>query len=75
VLKIRDVVFGRHVFDDMREHVAEFVEGDFIGHGGIVCGVGKWANVVRGKDGNSRILCEGRCAQQAVEPARKAGGR
>jgi hypothetical protein len=28
--KIRDVVFGRHVLDDMGEHVGEFFEGCFL---------------------------------------------
>ena len=31
-----EIILGSHVLHDMREHVAEFIESDFLGHAGIV---------------------------------------
>jgi hypothetical protein len=59
-LDLRNVIFRRHVLHDVREHGAQFVERDFLGHAGIVrggadCAIGSNERTYSGS-GSTRIL-------------------
>ena len=76
-LQVGDVFFRRHVLHDVREHVAEFVESDLLGHAGIVRGGWDCANRSSGMSRRSaRILDEERteigCAVHAKWKGKRA---
>jgi hypothetical protein len=60
-----DAVFGRHVFDDMRQHISEFVEGCF-----LCCHTREVCHVIKGAHANSPDASRRGCCAPYARPGR-----